>query len=119
MEKRLGTVKISPHVLATIARLTTLSVAGVVRMHRDLSSGVGRLFHGKGTADGVTVDTVDDAVTIDISIVAAQDTNILELGRKIQTSVARAITEMVGLPVLAVNVHIEDVEHGEVERPDS
>ncbi len=118
MEKRLGTVKISPHVLATIARLTTLSVPGVVRMYRDLSSGMGQLFHGKGTADGITVTTVDDAVTIDIAIIAAQDTNILELGRSIQTAVARAITEMVGLPVLSVNVHIEDVQHTKDEEPD-
>jgi len=32
------------------------------------------------------------------------------LGREIQAHVSRAITDMVGMPVLAVNVRVEDVE---------
>ncbi len=110
MDDRLGTVKISPQVLATIARLTTLSVPGVKHMSRDISSGMDRLFRGKGTADGVRVGVTDDAVSIDLAIVVEQDVNVLELGREIQSRVARAITEMVGMPVLAINVRVEDVE---------
>jgi len=110
MEGSLGTVKISPQVLATIARLATLSVPGVVRMHRDLSGGVDRFLRGKGAADGVRIEVIDDAVAVNLSIVAAHDVNILELGREIQGRVGRAITEMVGMPVLHVNVHVDDVE---------
>jgi uncharacterized alkaline shock family protein YloU len=117
MDDRLGTVKISPQVLATIARLTTLSVPGVVHMSRDLSSGMDRWLRGKGTADGVRVGVTDDAVTIDLAIVVAQDVNVLELGREIQSRVARAITEMVGMPVLAINVRVEDVERKVPEEP--
>lgn len=109
MEDRLGTVKISPQVLATIARLTTLSVPGVLFMFRGLSSGVDRWLRGKGAADGVRIEVVDDAVAVNLSIVAAHDVNILELGREIQARVARAITDLVGMPVLHVNVHVEDV----------
>jgi len=111
MEARLGTVRISPYVLATIARLTTLAVPGVVRMFRDLSSGVDRLLKGKGAGDGVRTQVVDDAVSVDLYIVAAQDVNLYQLGREIQMRVARAIKDMVGMPVLAVNVHIENVEN--------
>jgi len=109
MERRLGTVRISPQVLATIARLTTLSVPGVVCMYRDLSTGVDRWFRGKGAQDGIRVEVIDDAVSVDISIVVSQDTNILEVGRKIQADVSRAITDMVGMPVLSVNVSVQDV----------
>jgi uncharacterized alkaline shock family protein YloU len=109
MEDRLGTVHISPQVLAAIARLTALSVPGVIRMYRDLTSGVDRLLKGRGAGDGVRIEIVDDAVSVDLYIVAANDVNLYELGRQIQARVARAIKDMVGMPVLAVHIHVEDV----------
>lgn len=111
MEGRLGTVHVSPQVLATTARLATLAVPGVVRMFRDLSSGVDRLLRGRSAADGVRIEVVDDAVSVDLYVVAAHDVNLYEVGRQIQSHVARTIKEIVGMPVLAVNVHFEDVEH--------
>ncbi|MCD6519852.1 MAG: Asp23/Gls24 family envelope stress response protein [Anaerolineae bacterium] len=108
MERKLGTVRISPHVLATVARLAALSVPGVVRVSRDVS-GVERWFKGRGDVSGVRIEIIDDAVSVDLYVVAAPDVNLYELGRTIQSQVARAIKDMVGMPVLAVNVHIEDV----------
>jgi len=110
MGGRLGTVRISRQVLVTIARLTTLSVPGVVRMSHELPSGVGRLLKGKGAGAGVSVDVVDGAVLVDLHVIAARNLSIYELGRDIQARVSRAITDMVGMPVLAVNVHVDDVE---------
>jgi uncharacterized alkaline shock family protein YloU len=109
-EERMGTVRISPQVLATIARLTTLAVPGVGRMYRDLTSDVDRFFKGKVATDGVRIEVADDAVAVDIYVVAKPHTNLYELGRKIQTDVSRAITEMVGMPVISVDVHIEEIE---------
>ena len=111
MGERLGTVRISSQVLATIARLTALSVPGVVRMHRDFSRGMDRLLRGRGAGDGVRVEVVDDAVSVDLFVIAAHEANIYELGREIQARVSRAIKDMVGMPVLAVNVHVENVEN--------
>lgn len=110
MEEKLGSVRISPQVLTTIARLTTLAVPGVVRMHQDISTGVDRLLKGKAGSGGVHLEVVDDAVSLDLYVVASSDVNLYELGRAIQGQVSRAIRDMVGMPVLAVNVHIEDVE---------
>jgi uncharacterized alkaline shock family protein YloU len=109
-EQRLGSVRISPHVLSTIVRLTTLAVPGVVRMSHDLSSNVDRLLKGKTASEGVRIEVVDDTVSIDLFIIVGDDINIYELGRQVQAHVARAIKDMVGMPVLAVNVHVEDVE---------
>lgn len=109
MGENLGTVRISPAVLATIASLTTRSVPGVIRFSRDFASGVDRILRGKG-GDSVHIKIVDDAVQLDLYVVASVDANLYKLGREIQTQVSRAIKDMVGMPVLAVNVHIEDVE---------
>jgi uncharacterized alkaline shock family protein YloU len=105
-ERKLGTVVISPAVLATIARLTTLSVPGVVQMS---PFGVHR-FLGARQGGGVKVQVIDEAVILDIYIVAAADVNMLQLSREIQSKVARAIREIVGMAVNEVNVHIVDVE---------
>lgn len=114
MEGKLGTVRIAPQVLATTARLTTLSVPGVAHMFRDLSSGVDRLLKGKAAADGVRIELVDNAVSVDLFVVAASSVNLFELGREVQARVTRAITEMIGMPVLAVNVHIEEIDSSPV-----
>ncbi len=117
MEGKLGTVRIAPQVLTAIVRLTALATPGTVRMHRDLSGGVDRLLRGKHSADGVRVEVVDDAVAVDLYLVAAPDANLYQLGREIQSRVSRAIKDMVGMPVLAVNVHIEDVDVAATGRP--
>ncbi|MCE5257857.1 MAG: Asp23/Gls24 family envelope stress response protein [Chloroflexi bacterium] len=114
-EERMGAVRISPQVLATIARLTTLSVVGVSRMYRDISSDVNRFFKGKVATDGVRIEVVDNAVSVDIAVVAKPRTNLYDLGRRIQTDVSRAITEMVGMPVISVDVHIEEIESSAAE----
>ncbi|MBC7260432.1 MAG: Asp23/Gls24 family envelope stress response protein [Chloroflexi bacterium] len=106
VERKLGTVVVSPAVLATIARLTTLSVPGVVQMS---PLGMHRLL-GTRQDDGVKVRVLDEAVILDIYIVAAADINMLQLSREIQSKVARAIREIVGMAVSEVNVHIVDVE---------
>jgi uncharacterized alkaline shock family protein YloU len=104
-ERKQGTVVISPGVLCTIARLTTLSVPGVVGMSHQ---GVQRFLRA-GRSDGIKVQVVDGAVILDVYIVAATDVNMLELSREIQAQVTRAIHEIVGMAVQEVNVHILDV----------
>ena len=104
-ERKLGTVVISPGVLCAIARLTTLSVPGVVRMSQQ---GMQRFLRPE-QGDGVQVQVVDEAVVVDIYIVAATDANMLQLSREVQAQVTRAIHEIVGMAVQEVNVHIVDV----------
>jgi len=112
MEEKLGKVTIAPNVLVTIAKLTTLSTPGVARMSPRWASGVGRLLGRGAVGDGVRIQLEDDAVIVDLHIVARHDANMLSLGRTIQAEVARAIQDMVGMEVKEVNVYIQDVEFG-------
>ena len=105
MGQKLGTVIVSPRVLAMVARLTTLGVPGVARMG---SIGVERWLRGSGT-EGVKVQIVDDTVVMDVYIVARPDVNMLKLSREIQARVTRSVLETVGMAVREVNVHVVDV----------
>jgi len=104
-ERKLGTVTISPGVLATVAKMTTLAIPGVVRMS---PTGVDQILSAR-RGDGVKVQVVDDAVILDLYIVASADMNLLQLSREIQSQVTRAVHDTVGMAVREVNVHVIDV----------
>ena len=104
-EKKLGTVCISPGVLATIVRLTALGVEGVSRLS---PGGVGTFLTRE--TPGVKVQVEDNQVMVDLYIVARRDTNLLQVGTQVQQRVAEAIHHMVGMGIRAVNVYIQDVD---------
>jgi len=110
MEEKLGKVIIAPNVLVTIARLTALSVPGVVRMSPAWTDSMGRLLRRRGPGEGVRIEVEDDAVSVDLYIVVEQGVNMLKVSREIQSEVSRAIHDMVGMDVKEVNIHIQDVE---------
>jgi len=106
----IGKTTIAPEVLLTIARLTTLDIAGVSRMS-PVPGGVNRLFN-RGISEGVRIDIrEDDTVFADLFVILQNDVNIRDVSREIQHKVARAISEMVGMQVGRVNVHIEDIDY--------
>lgn len=104
-----GKTTIAPEVLYTIARLTTLNVEGVSRM-APVPARVNRLFK-RSQMEGVVIDVEDDAVYADLYIILLGDINVREVSKTIQHDVSRAISEMVGMQVGRVNVHVEDIDY--------
>ena len=107
-EKDIEKTTISPEVLHKITRLTTLSVQGVCRMatvQRSL-----RKFFDHEDHQGAKVVIKDGRVFVDVFVVLMSDMNVRDISREIQERVSRAITEMVGLAVGGVNVHIMDID---------
>ena len=105
-----GTTTIAPEVLLTIAQLTALSVPGVSRLSHIQGAGVNRLIKPSQYREGVKIEVSDDIVTVDVYIILQSDYNVREVSHSIQRDVARAITEMVGMTVDRVNIHIEDID---------
>ncbi len=104
-----GKTTIAPEVLLTIAQLTTLKTPGVSRMS-NVPGGVNRLFR-REYGEGVRIDIRDDVVYIDLYLILKKDMNIRDVSRQVQRNVARAISEMVGMPVGRVNIHVEDIDY--------
>ncbi len=99
---------IAPEVLSTIAALTTLNVPGVSRLspyHPKKG-----LIKSRQHTQGVALQIKDDSVYVDIYVIMASNVNIQEVGRKIQNQVSRAISEMVGMKVGRINIHVEDID---------
>jgi Uncharacterized protein conserved in bacteria len=104
-----GKTTIAPDVLITIARLTALSVPGVSRLA--ITPGdVNRLFN-HGINDGVHISVENNSVYADLYVILRRDINVRDVSHAIQSQVARAISEMVGMEVGKVNIHVEDIDY--------
>jgi len=106
-----GKTTIAPDVLISIARLTTISVAGVSRLTSS-SKDLNRFFK-KPQHEGVKVAVEDNRVYLDIYVILKREVNIKDVCQTIQQQVARAISETVGMDVGNINVHVEDIEYSE------
>ena len=108
MDDNLGKVMIAPNVLVTIVQKTATSVPGVHKLDEGVP-GVKRLLGLHTVGQGVEVGVADNEVSVDVYLVARRDTDLLQMGRKLQGDVTRAIEDIVGMDVREVNVHVEDV----------
>lgn len=102
-----GKTTIAPDVLLSIAKLTTLSVPGVKKLSEQPAD-VSSLFSSH-RSDGVRIEVENNTVFADLFIVLNGDANVRDVCKKVQEQVARAITEMVGMDVGRVNVHVENI----------
>jgi uncharacterized alkaline shock family protein YloU len=104
-----GKTTIDPGVLVTIAQLTALQVEGVSQMSP--VPGTVNRFLRRSHGQGVKIEIADERVHADVYVVLTPGANLREVGRNIQSEIARAISEMVGMDVGAVNIHIEDIDY--------
>jgi uncharacterized alkaline shock family protein YloU len=101
-----GKTTLTPDVFMTIARMSALEVEGVHDM-APVKGGVKEILkHGN---NGVRMSVEDNNVFLDLFLILDAEVNIREVSRKVQLTVARAITEMTGLDASHVNIHIEDI----------
>lgn len=104
----IGKTTISPEVLVSIAMLATLGVEGVSRL-TSAPRDVNTLFK-KGLSEGIGLTVEDNVVFTDIYVILKKDVKVREVCRQIQSQVSRSVSEMVGMEIGRVNVHVEDID---------
>jgi uncharacterized alkaline shock family protein YloU len=107
----IGKTTVSPEVLVSIAMLATLGVEGVSRL-TSAPRDVNTLFK-KGLSEGIGLAVEDNVVFYDIYVILKKDVKVREVCRQIQTQVSRSISEMVGMEIGRVNIHVEDIDFKE------
>jgi len=107
-QKSMGKTTIAPDVLVSIAQLATLGVEGVSHLIAGPRE-VNTLFK-KGMHEGVNISVEDDMVYVDLYVILKRDVNVREVSHAIQHQIARAISEMVGMEIGRINIHIEDID---------
>jgi uncharacterized alkaline shock family protein YloU len=104
-----GRTTIDPGVIIKIAKLTALGVPGVTKM----ASGPHPLnsLLKKNYIDGVLIDVENNTVYADLYVVLSNEIDLHKTSLEIQEKVSRAITEMVGMDVGKINIHVEDIDY--------
>ncbi len=105
-----GKTTVAVDVLLTVARLTTLGVAGVTRMGHGPANRVKGLLKKHNIDEGVDIEVRDDIVYADLFVVLDKEANVRQVGTSIQQAVSRAIQDIVGMQVGWINVHVEDID---------
>ena len=107
-----GEVIIAPGVLVTIVAMTAQAQRGVLRLSpRTPSPGLGRIRPRGATSEGLRIDLLDDgSVAVEVHVIADPSARLQDLGKVLQSEIARALEHMAGTPVEAVNVFIDEVE---------
>jgi uncharacterized alkaline shock family protein YloU len=111
------TITIAPSVLITIARQATVDVKGVARMGT-IPIDVIHLLKGNPMGSGVVLDLKEGRVSLELYVIVKPGVSMRDVSHEAQRSVTRSIEELVGMEVLTVNVHVEDVDFTPTDRPE-
>lgn len=113
-KESIGRIEVAPEVLVTIARYAVSQVEGVQQMTQ-VPADIARLFQRGLRQDGVLLDLSENKIRFNIYVIMAPHVNLMETSRQIQATVSETIDTMVGVPVDAVNVFVEDVHYSKGE----
>jgi uncharacterized alkaline shock family protein YloU len=105
----LGTIEISSTAIASLAEqavLQSYGVVGLAERNRFESWRRGIMKSGQGRK-GVLVTVADEGVTIDLYLIIEYGTRISEVAKGVINRVKYSVEKTLGLPVLAVNVHVQ------------
>ena len=98
----LGRISIANDAIAHIVAETVRESYGVVAM-------AGPKWLPARATRGIEVGRDGEAVTIDVHVVVEYGLNLAEVASTVRNRVAYEVERLTGLPVRAVEVHVEDV----------
>jgi uncharacterized alkaline shock family protein YloU len=104
----LGRVAIADDAIAQIVGLTAAECYGVVAMS---SAGrIARLIARDRPTRGIEITGSEEGLSIALHVVVEHGLNLAEVASTVRTRVAYEVERMTGLPIAAVEVHIEGVK---------
>ena len=120
LSSELGRITISSDAIAQIVGETARECYGVVGMaargpvgkllgRRERSTQGIQIARGSANREGADGDGDGDDVTIDLHVIVEYGLNLAEVASTIRNRVSYEVGRLTGLPVRAVEVHIDDV----------
>ena len=103
----LGRITISSEAIAQVVVQTAAECYGVVGM--SARGRVGRILSRARARQGVEVGGDGEGVRVDLFVVVEYGLNLAEVAGTVRRRVAYELERLTGLPVAAVEVHIQDV----------
>ena len=115
----LGAISVHNSVIASIARMAALKVHGVVEMSSSFADGLANMVSKASYDRGIKVEAEDQKVNLYLHIVIAYGTRIPQVAWRVQNDVRKAVEDMTGKKVGAVNIIVQGVKALEPEEKTS
>jgi uncharacterized alkaline shock family protein YloU len=110
-----GSIRVAPRAIATIAYRATIESYGVVGLaSKNLLNGLGNLIVRDPT-HGIVVRYVEDKINIDLYVIVEYGMNIKSVADNVAQSVRFQVEKALGVPINAVNVHVQGMHISEEE----
>jgi len=111
----LGTIRVSPDAVATIASQALLTSYGVVGMASrnmidDITSAITR-----DPNHGIGVHTEGGQIIIDVYVIIEHGTRITSVATSVVNAVRFNVEKMLGVPVYQVNIYVQGLRVSEAE----
>lgn len=108
-EGNLGRLRVTDDVIAIIAGIATIEVAGVFSMSGGLTGGIAEVLGIRNLSKGIKVETKEEKIYIDVYIIVEFGARIPEVAWDIQVKVKKTVERMTGLRVIEANIHVQSV----------
>ncbi|MBQ7793328.1 MAG: Asp23/Gls24 family envelope stress response protein [Clostridia bacterium] len=108
-EDKIGNVKISVEVIATVAGIATSEIKGVAGMSGSVVGGIAEILGKKNKGRGVKVELGEDSCVLDLYIVVDYGVRIPDIAWEVQENVKNSVESMTGMTVSKINIHVEGV----------
>lgn len=105
----IGEVHIADEVISIIAGLAATETEGVASMAGNITKDLIAKLGNKNLSRGVSVEVIDETVSVILSLNLEYGYNILEVSEKVQEKVKNTIENMTGLSVADVNIRIAGI----------
>lgn len=111
----LGSIKISPRAIATIAYQATLQSYGVVGLaSKNLFDGLTNVLV-KDPTHGIDVQFDGEKIDIDIFVIVEYGTRIKTVAKSVVNTVRFQVERAIGLPVNMINVHVQGLRISDMD----
>ena len=110
-----GKITVTPRAIASIASQAAMRSYGVVGMtSKNLVDGIANRL-AKDPRHGVEVRMVADQIVVDLYIIIEYGTRISSVATSVANTVLYQVEKALGMPVAAVNVHVQDLRVSDVD----
>ncbi len=101
-EKNEGNIRIADEVISSIVSMALVDTSGVGFAPGTPTDVIGR----KKSPKGVRVNVDESGVSVEVAISVEYGNRILDVAKRVQTAVRETISDMTGMNVLSVDVHV-------------
>lgn len=99
---------VSEEVISTIVEKTVMSIPGIYDINGGFIDGITNML-GTKRIKGIKVEITEKAISMDIYLIVEYGVKIPDIAWDVQDKVKKTVEEMVGMPVTAVNIHIQGI----------